>query len=687
MDSRATTTSLPDVENTTVVIVGDSGVGKSSLAKRYVRFGAHGCFPRWFTITVNYIHISSVRVAIVVYDITNRASFMSSGRWINIVRKEGGPDVVILLVGNKEEQSDRRAFSTSRQVKKQEASRLAAEVNAIFFETSAKTGHNVGGLLKTIAKCSSRNPGERFTLIRDQFQPALDQYIQACLEAQVGLSDEVRLNNAPQHLATLNRISSDITTHIQRLQVARSTVYQNSNSISSITPINTLPSGRGCDGNLSEAKYPPYPDVLSHVSSFWRRVAIDTPCLWTHIDIALGYPLNRGLFSRAKVYADRAGPLPLEIHIIDKKESRESQNHSYRDRNNEFEFLDSASVPIKVLELDLYMHTNDSHGEIYYSILEYLFARCIPGALTHYIVNMLLAIPSAQLKKLWLPISIIRLSALCPHWESIAYHGLVELHIDQGIPKISESQLVSILRSSPKLQVFHLKNSIQLQGSVGDTNIERVLLEDLRDINIATWGEEDVYSVEILRRIVPGKAPLQLAYLGESNNALVDFCSRANVVCFYTRFWESKPLLPLLNQVLHLSTLVLDGALSTGTISSLFGLGNIHDNQNNQDNAASHNLKNILPSTTQVNTLYLLGYQTFNFEEIEAVVKLYSVQRLMIYGGKLSYQTDDGRLVSRNLRNTRVKLSSINACPIIEYHPDSEAIERDGDDWIIASLS
>ncbi|GAB1527509.1 hypothetical protein RhiTH_010684 [Rhizoctonia solani] len=654
---------------------------------------------------------------------------MSSGRWINIVRKEGGPDVVILLVGNKEEQSDRRAFSTSRQVKKQEASRLAAEVNAIFFETSAKTGHNVGGLLKTIAKCSSRNPGERFTLIRDQFQPALDQYIQACLEAQVGLSDEVRLNNAPQHLATLNRISSDITTHIQRLQVARSTVYQNSNSISSITPINTLPSGvleqifrlvtstkscfvqRGCDGNLSEAKYPPYPDVLSHVSSFWRRVAIDTPCLWTHIDIALGYPLNRGLFSRAKVYADRAGPLPLEIHIIDKKESRESQNHSYRDRNNEFEFLDSASVPIKVLELDLYMHTNDSHGEIYYSILEYLFARCIPGALTHYIVkcvgpqatqfnpfiepvdmphsidSMLLAIPSAQLKRLWLPISIIRLSALCPHWESIAYHGLVELHIDQGIPKISESQLVGILRSSPKLQVFHLKNSIQLQGSVGDTNIEWVLLEDLRDINIATWGEEDVYSVEILRRIVPGKAPLQLAYLGESNNALVDFCSRANVVCFYTRFWESKPLLPLLNQVLHLSTLVLDGALSTGTISSLFGLGNIHDNQNNQDNAASHNLKNILPSTTQVNTLYLLGYQTFNFEEIEAVVKLYSVQRLMIYGGKLSYQTDDGRLVSRNLRNTRVKLSSINACPIIEYHPDSEAIERDGDDWIIASLS
>ncbi|KAF8745812.1 Rab subfamily of small GTPases, partial [Rhizoctonia solani] len=657
MDSRATTTNLPDVENTTVVIVGDSGVGKSSLAKRFahdvfdntcvatigvdlflktvyldkrairIKFWDTSGLERFYTITVDYIRISSVRVAIVVYDITNRESFMSSGRWINIVRKEGGPDVVILLVGNKEEQSDRR------QVKKQEASRLAAEVNAIFVETSAKTGHNVGGLLKTIAKCSSRNPGERFTLIRDQFQPALDQYIQACLEAQ-----------------------------------------------------------RGRGGNLSEAKYPPYPDVLSHVSSFWRRVAIDTPCLWTHIDIALGHPLNRGLFSRAKVYADRAGPLPLEIHIIDKKESRESQNHSYRDRNNEFEFLDSASVPIKVLELDLYMHTNDPHGEIYYSILEYLFARCIPGALTHYIVkcvgpqatqfnpfiepvdmphsidSMLLAIPSAQLKKLWLPISIIRLSALCPHWESIAYHGLVELHIDQGIPKISESQLVSILRSSPKLQVFHLKNN-------------------LRDINIATWGEEDVYSVEILRRIVPGKAPLQLAYLGESNNALVDFCSRANVVCFYTRFWESKPLLPLLNQVLHLSTLVLDGALSTGTISSLFGLGNIHDNQNNQDNAASHNLKNILPSTTQVNTLYLLGYQTFNFEEIEAVVKLYSVQRLMIYGGKLSYQTDDGRLVSRNLRNTRVKLSSINACPIIEYHPDSEAIERDGDDRIIASLS
>jgi hypothetical protein len=45
---------------------------------------------------------------VVVYDITNRASFLNTGKWVEDVRSERGNEVVIMLVGNKTDLSDRR---------------------------------------------------------------------------------------------------------------------------------------------------------------------------------------------------------------------------------------------------------------------------------------------------------------------------------------------------------------------------------------------------------------------------------------------------------------------------------------------------------------------------------------------------------------------------------------------------
>ena len=44
----------------------------------------------------------------VVYDITNRASFLNTAKWVEDVRAERGDDVVIMLVGNKTDLSDKR---------------------------------------------------------------------------------------------------------------------------------------------------------------------------------------------------------------------------------------------------------------------------------------------------------------------------------------------------------------------------------------------------------------------------------------------------------------------------------------------------------------------------------------------------------------------------------------------------
>ena len=51
-------------------------------------------------------------MAVVVYDITNANSFHQTSKWIDDVRTERGSDVIIMLVGNKTDLSDKRQVST-----------------------------------------------------------------------------------------------------------------------------------------------------------------------------------------------------------------------------------------------------------------------------------------------------------------------------------------------------------------------------------------------------------------------------------------------------------------------------------------------------------------------------------------------------------------------------------------------
>lgn len=99
---------------------------------------------RFRSLIPSYIRDSSV--AVVVYDITNRASFQNTSKWVDDVRAERGNDVIIVLVGNKTDLNDKRQVTT------EEAEKRAQEFNVMFIETSAKAGHNVKTLFKKIAQ-------------------------------------------------------------------------------------------------------------------------------------------------------------------------------------------------------------------------------------------------------------------------------------------------------------------------------------------------------------------------------------------------------------------------------------------------------------------------------------------------------------------------------------------------------
>merc|ERR1711998_410823 len=162
-----------------LVLLGDSAVGKSSLVLRFVRgqffeyqestIGAAFLtqtvalndttvkFEIWDTAGQERYHslapmyYRGAAAAIVVYDITNRDTFQRAKQWVKELQRQGNPNIVIALAGNKVD------LSSKRKVETEEAQAYADDNGIMFMETSAKTAHNVNELFVSIAKRLPKN--------------------------------------------------------------------------------------------------------------------------------------------------------------------------------------------------------------------------------------------------------------------------------------------------------------------------------------------------------------------------------------------------------------------------------------------------------------------------------------------------------------------------------------------------
>jgi len=145
-----------------VLLIGDSGVGKSSILLRWVDDEFEEDHPA--TIGVDFktkmMSLDSKRInltiwdtagqekfrsltssyyrgthgIILVYDVTKRPSFAALEHWLNEIQIYAtNPDVILLLVGNK---IDKQA---EREVTREEGQRFARSKAMLFMECSAKT--------------------------------------------------------------------------------------------------------------------------------------------------------------------------------------------------------------------------------------------------------------------------------------------------------------------------------------------------------------------------------------------------------------------------------------------------------------------------------------------------------------------------------------------------------------------
>eukprot|EP01120_Amphizonella_sp_Union-15-10_P000611 TRINITY_DN10657_c0_g1_i1.p1 TRINITY_DN10657_c0_g1~~TRINITY_DN10657_c0_g1_i1.p1 ORF type:complete len:171 (-),score=29.41 TRINITY_DN10657_c0_g1_i1:39-551(-) len=116
-----------------LLLIGDSGVGKSCLLLRFAWDTAGQ--ERFRTITSSYYR--GAHGIIIVYDVTDQVSFTNVKQWLQEIDRYACESVNKLLVGNKCDLQTRRAvdFETAKEY----ASSLAVP----FIETSAKNATNV----------------------------------------------------------------------------------------------------------------------------------------------------------------------------------------------------------------------------------------------------------------------------------------------------------------------------------------------------------------------------------------------------------------------------------------------------------------------------------------------------------------------------------------------------------------
>uniref|UniRef100_A0A8B9Q4R8 small monomeric GTPase n=1 Tax=Apteryx owenii TaxID=8824 RepID=A0A8B9Q4R8_APTOW len=170
--ARGSAPPSPWAPATTIVLIGDSGVGKSNLLSRFTRnefnleskstigveFATRSIQVDGKTIKAQiwdtagqerYRAITSAYYrgavgALLVYDIAKHLTYENVERWLKELRDHADNNIVIMLVGNKSDLRHLRAVPTD------EARAFAEKNNLSFIETSALDSTNVEEAFKNI---------------------------------------------------------------------------------------------------------------------------------------------------------------------------------------------------------------------------------------------------------------------------------------------------------------------------------------------------------------------------------------------------------------------------------------------------------------------------------------------------------------------------------------------------------
>ncbi len=170
-----------------LLVIGDSGVGKSSIVTSYVdgffsdiHISTIGIDFRIKKINVNDksimlqiwdvagqekfrsiapIYFRHCDGIIILFDVTNQKSFDNIKKWITEIDKYNYTDTVKILVGNKCDLKQKRVVNID------DVRKFIDEMDMTYIETSAKKGKGINNVFETLVTKLIKNLGNNNTLI------------------------------------------------------------------------------------------------------------------------------------------------------------------------------------------------------------------------------------------------------------------------------------------------------------------------------------------------------------------------------------------------------------------------------------------------------------------------------------------------------------------------------------------
>jgi len=200
---------------TKIVILGHTGVGKTSMVNKYVRGNSAGqttatigaAFMKKDVVLNGYrivlqiwdtagqerfrsmapMYYRGAHAAILVFDVTSQETFEKVGGWVDELQDNAGEDIILVVAANK---CDLVQSGSSGSVAMKEANDYAKHIRAQLFETSALTGKGIEPLFAHVCQSLLKNEHMK-EKVREQ---------QVARKKQARLDQEKDLTEAPKPL-------------------------------------------------------------------------------------------------------------------------------------------------------------------------------------------------------------------------------------------------------------------------------------------------------------------------------------------------------------------------------------------------------------------------------------------------------------------------------------------------------
>ncbi|KAG8750772.1 hypothetical protein FRC11_010070 [Ceratobasidium sp. 423] len=488
-------------------------------------------------------------------------------------------------------------------------------------------------------------------------EAAVDSYSEICQDIYAHYVDGQPVDTLPHDIASSSAKQLPIIKSFRhKLELAHIIAGRSRNASSPLVPIHSLPLevltrifslalGDNCIHHPAEFSphYTHCPRLMS-VCKYWYQVVMHSPVLWTHIDLTIrnGCDTTTPRMNLAKLYAERAGQMTLEIHMID-LEGDALPKYSA----SLVPFFTSIAPRVSSFSLD------SRYPIICRAALVALFENCTPGTLA----TLDMRVPRATMaygpivldedagwkpqgyeydmraittdmseerfEQIFRGVTVLRLGIIYPtrRWTSSVYHGLVELRIQWGVYiQVTESQFVELLRQSPRLRILEYAIKADLISPLGkDALIDPIYLNDLEVIN---FGDRRRSVENIVRWLAPGSKPLQVFLRNfKLGPCFLAFVSRSNITRLYCKFALKQDLINIVHHLPRLQSLAL---------------GDFQRARSPNSEGPEYNMDKKLPSSLE--TLYLIGlYRHISeplhdyLQPLHKVLSLESLRRVVFY--------------------------------------------------------